>query len=125
VEVYAAVNFDGYGSSWDFYDDSGVAAGAIRVVRVGPIPRSIHDPVDVFVGNVDAQTTLDDYTLASRIVQNNCPTTAARPTVAVQGVKLGVNLAQTGGFNVALPLLGVALVGTGGLLALAGRRPRR
>jgi LPXTG-motif cell wall-anchored protein len=96
-----------------------VAPDAVRVVRV-PIPQSI-ERMFVYVFPLDAQTTLDDGVLAERLMQMDCPNTAARPTVAVQGVKLP----QTGGFNLALPLLGVALL-TGGasMLALSGRRRR-
>jgi LPXTG-motif cell wall-anchored protein len=111
----------GYEQLWQFLDESGVASGAIEVVRVGPIPRTIHKPVHVLVLSQPPQTTVSDGTLARRDVDLNCPNTAARPTVAVAGAKLP----QTGGFNFALPLLGVALLASGaGLLALSGRRSR-
>ena len=121
VEVNAewlpAAHFHSY-LEW-FY----VAPEAIRVVRV-PIPQSI-DEMFVYVLPLEAQTSLDDGLLAERLMHMKCPSTAARPTVDVKGAKFpqagGVTqLPQTGGFNFALPLLAVALLGTGGLLTLTG-----
>jgi LPXTG-motif cell wall-anchored protein len=90
-----------------------VAGGAERVVRV-PIPNNAE--VSLFV---EDDSVGDPFTVADETFQVDCPNTAARPTVAVEGVKLP----QTGGFNLSLPLLGVAfLVGGGGMLALSGRR---
>jgi LPXTG-motif cell wall-anchored protein len=104
--------------SYDLFDeDVEVASGAIRIVRVS-IPR-FAQRVYAYVWNFDSQTTLDDGILAYRTIHINCPSTAARPTVAVKDAKLP----QTGGFNLAIPLLGAALL-TGGasMLALSGRR---
>jgi hypothetical protein len=98
-----------------------VTAGEMRIVRV-PIPRSNYwRAVRVFVVNGLPQTTLDDNWLAERIIHLNCPDTAARPTAAVKGAKLPA----TGGFNLSLPLLGVALLAGGTcMLALSGHRRR-
>lgn len=66
-----------------------------------------------------SQTTLADELFALRLIRIDCGDSTARPAVVV-----GATLPQTGGFSLALPLLGVALVGTGGLLSLVGRRSR-
>jgi LPXTG-motif cell wall-anchored protein len=103
---------------FDYYKSLDVAAGAIRVLRV-PGPTS-DQPVRVTVYDMrPAQTPTDDELLADLDLDINCPRTAARPTVAVKGAKLP----QTGGFNLALPLLGAALLAGGaGMLALSCRR---
>jgi hypothetical protein len=117
VEVHAAVYGDDPDKAlWEFYDDQGVAAGARRVVHVGAVPRSVAGPVHVFVGS-EPQTSVDDGLLAERDVQTSCPKATSRPT-AVNSPEL----TQTGGFNLAFPLLGVALVGIGGILTLSGPR---
>jgi LPXTG-motif cell wall-anchored protein len=118
VEVSAIVGDDDE-PSWDFYDDGGVDSGAIRVVQVGPIPRSIHGPVQVYVGT-EPQTYLDDGDLAERDVHIDCPSAAVASTVATTSAKPS----QTGGFNLALPLLGVALLTGAGIFALSRRRAR-
>ena len=95
-----------------------VAAGAERVVAV-PVPN--HAEVVVFVGDqylLENDSVTYDHQTFDVNCQRPAAGHAARPTVAVEGAKLP----QTGGFNFALPLLGVALLGTGGLLALTGRR---
>jgi LPXTG-motif cell wall-anchored protein len=90
-----------------------VDGGAERVVRV-PLPNNAE--VNLFVDQ-----EFSNVFLANETFEVECPNTAARPTVAVQGTKLP----QTGGFNLALPLLGVALLtGGGGMVALTGRRHR-
>jgi hypothetical protein len=107
---------------WEDYEELVVAPGSIRAVSLGPVPRFIDDVVPVYVLNTEAQSSLDDHVIAERLVRIDCPTTAARPTVAVEGAKL----AATGGFNLALPLIGVALLtGGAGMLALSGRRTER
>jgi hypothetical protein len=97
-----------------FYDGFWVTAGAERVVaaRVANNARVAVSVVDNPQFGALAHTVLDV----------NCPSTAARPTVAVGGAMLP----ETGGFNLAVPLLGVALlVGGAGMLALTGRRHDR
>jgi hypothetical protein len=106
---------------WSDDADLDAVPGEIRIVRVGPVALFIVDVVPVYVVNTEAQSTLDDHVIAKRDVPIDCPRTAARPTVAVESTKL----AQTGGFNLALPLLGLALVAGGsGMLALTASRPR-
>jgi LPXTG-motif cell wall-anchored protein len=106
---------------WEDYEALHAAPGAIRVVRLGPVPRFIDDVVPVFVVNTEAQASLDDHVIAERLVRIDCPSTANRPIPTVEAN--GAMLPQTGGFNVALPLLGVALLAGGaGMLALTGRR---
>jgi LPXTG-motif cell wall-anchored protein len=90
-----------------------VDAGAERVVSV---PVSNNAPVEIIV---DEANQLGD--LAYENFDVTCPRTAARPTVAVKGAKLPA----TGGFNLAIPLLGGALLAGGAsMLALSGRRRR-
>jgi LPXTG-motif cell wall-anchored protein len=111
---------------FSFEETFRVASGAVQVVRVrGP---ASNQRLDVNVSNLDEpQTPTENLNLAYRDLQINCPTTAARPTVAVQGAKRSrtsgaSELPQTGGLNVALPVLGVALLAGGaGMLALSGR----
>ena len=106
-----------------FMREFSLAAGAELVVV--PVPVSNHVKAFMLVENVDGGATLD-----FEILDVDCPRTAARPTVGVQGAKLpqsgGVTqLPQTGGFNLALPLIGVAiLAGGAGMLALTARRRR-
>ncbi|MEP6760232.1 MAG: hypothetical protein ABJA93_02575, partial [Sporichthyaceae bacterium] len=73
-----------------FYDGFWVAAGAQRVV---PARVSNNAQVAVTVGDGNQFGAL-----AHEVIDVNCPRTAARPTVAVEGAKLP----QTGGFKLAL-----------------------
>jgi hypothetical protein len=121
VQVYAeSPDFDlDYFYSEAFYD---LLPGAVRVVQVR-VPASVQSEAlrILVVGGKPDQTAFDSGDLAERLVQIKCASTAARPTVAVKSAKL----AQTGGFNLVLPLLGVALLtGGSGMLALSGRRRR-
>jgi len=77
--------------------------------------------VYVWISDEDPGVILDeDGPTAYRVFQLRCPTTAARPPVAVEGA----TLPQTGGFTLALPLLGLALLAGGaGMVAASGRRP--
>jgi LPXTG-motif cell wall-anchored protein len=104
------------------YDETHVVApGAIRVLRVrGP---ASDQSLDVNVSNLDEpQTPTENLNLAYADLQITCPRTAARPAVPV--AVGGATLPQTGGFNIALPLLGAALLAGGaGMVAVSGRRP--
>lgn len=116
--------------SIDFFEDDffsnedeifDVAPRTTQVLRArGPASNQW---VRVSVFNVDEpQTPTDNWLLTSRDIRISCPGTAARPTVAVKGTKL----ADTGGLNLAIPLLGFALIGSGSLLlTLTGRRCRQ
>jgi LPXTG-motif cell wall-anchored protein len=103
-------------ASYTSEDSFDVAAGAERVVSV-PVRNNTEARVnvgDALLSFFPLGISFDDESF-----EVHCPTTAARPTVAVQGAKLP----QTGEFNLAIPLLGVALLaGGGGMLALTGRR---
>jgi LPXTG-motif cell wall-anchored protein len=102
------------GLSEPYRDTFTVAAGAERVVRV-PIRKGAE-----VILLVDEDVSDTEF-LVVETVEVDCPRTAARPTVAVKGAKLPA----TGGFNLALPLLGGALLtGGAGMLALSGRRRR-
>jgi LPXTG-motif cell wall-anchored protein len=113
------------GAPFDELQHSFVVAGGDQHVVPVPVPNT--GEVRVWVDDDDF-----DFRLADETFDVDCKDPAAgpaaRPTVAVQGAKLpqagGVTeLPQTGGFNLALPLLGVALVAGGaGMLALSGRR---
>jgi hypothetical protein len=92
-----------------------IMAGAVRVV---PVPVSKNLPrKEVIVSDA----AWFQIVFAHEVFDINCPRTAARPTVAVEDAKLP----QTGGLNLAIPLLGVALLAGGtSTLALSGRRLR-
>ncbi|MEP6762388.1 MAG: LPXTG cell wall anchor domain-containing protein [Sporichthyaceae bacterium] len=104
-----------------FFSAFSVGASQVRVVRV---PVTNHSRVKVFVLMNVSQTLLEpSRLLAEWIIDVKCTSSqsAPLPRTAVEGAKLP----QTGGFNLALPLLGVALLaGGGGMLALSRRRPR-
>ena len=98
-----------------------VDAGATRVVAV-PVPN--HAEVRVFVGDqylLENDSVIFDHETFDVNCERPAAGHAARPTVAVKGAKLPA----TGGFNLALPLLGAALLAGGaGMVALSARRPR-
>jgi LPXTG-motif cell wall-anchored protein len=95
-----------------------VTAGDRRVVSV-PVPNNRVVEIDVADQYGSDLGSILPYNRMNVHCERAAAGHAARPTTDVQGAKLP----QTGGFNFALPLLGVALLtGGAGMLVLSGRR---
>ena len=97
-----------------------LAAGTTRVVQV---PVANHSRVQVSAGSSVERFRFDEGPLATRLVVVNCRPTPAAGQAPRHSAVMSGRLPQTGGFNGALPLLGVALLAAGGgMLVITGRK---